>query len=192
MASRRAVVWSFARCRCRRVRADFSGGSVSSNGGALLLREVDRKWGLTARVARAIGGGRQRAKVRHEVVAMLCQRVHAVALGYEDLNDHDALRHDEVWCTRRVSETNRWPVPRRYAGSSAGPSGSGRRRFTRPWWSSSSPRTGARRASWCSCNVRAKQVLVRVPWTEDRRSVSAGSNTAPPETQLRSPVWPDR
>ena len=76
---------SFARCRRRRVRADFSGGSISSNGGALLLREVDRKWGLTDRVARAIGDGRQRGKVRHEGVTMVRQRVHAVALGYEDL-----------------------------------------------------------------------------------------------------------
>ena len=65
----------------------FSGDSISSNGGALLLRKVDHKSDLTEQVARAIGDGRQRAKVR--------QRVHAVALGYEDLNDHDALRHDE-------------------------------------------------------------------------------------------------
>ena len=83
-------------CRRRRVRVDFSGGSISSNAGALLLREVDRKSGLTAQVARALGDRRQRAKVRHEVVTMVRQRVHAVAAGYEDLNDHDALRHDEV------------------------------------------------------------------------------------------------
>ena len=86
---------NFSSCR-RRVRVDFSGGSISSNAGALLLREVDRKSGLTAQVARAIGDQRQRAKVRHEVVTMVRQRVHAAAAGYEDLNDHDALRHDEV------------------------------------------------------------------------------------------------
>ena len=72
------------------------GGSISSNAGALLLREVDRKSGLTERAASALGDQRQRAKVRHEVVAMVRQRVHAVASGYEDLNDHDALHHDEV------------------------------------------------------------------------------------------------
>ena len=87
---------SFSRCRRRRVRADFSGGSISSNGGALLLREVDRRLGLTERVARALGDRRQRGKVRHEVLTMVRQRVHALALGYEDLNDHEALRHDEV------------------------------------------------------------------------------------------------
>ena len=64
--------------------------------GALLLREVDRRLGLTARVARRLGEPRQRGKVRHEVVTMVRQRVHAVALGYEDLNDHDALRKDPV------------------------------------------------------------------------------------------------
>ena len=85
----------FSSCRRRRVRVDFSGGSISSNAGALLLREVDRKLGLTDRVARALGDQRQRGKVHHEVVTMVRQRVHAVAAGYEDLNDHDALRHDE-------------------------------------------------------------------------------------------------
>ena len=84
----------FSNCRKRRIRADFSGGSMTSNGGALLLREVDRKLGLTSKVARALGEHRQRGKVRHPVRSMVRQRVHALALAYEDLNDHDALRHD--------------------------------------------------------------------------------------------------
>ena len=87
---------SFSRCRGRRLRVDFSGGSISSNGGSLLLREVDRRLGLTAAVARALGDRRQRGKVRHKVETMVRQRVHAVALGYEDLNDHDGLRDDLV------------------------------------------------------------------------------------------------
>ena len=64
----------FSSCR-RRVRVDFSGGSISSNGGALLLREVDRKLGLTTQMARALRDRRQREKVRHEVVTMVRQRV---------------------------------------------------------------------------------------------------------------------
>ena len=87
---------SFARCRRRRVRADSSGGSISPNGGALLSHEVDRQLGLTDRVARAVGDRRPCTKVRHEVVTMVRQRVHEAALGYEYLNDHDALRHDEA------------------------------------------------------------------------------------------------
>ena len=74
---------SFSRCRRRRLRVNFSGGSISSNGGALLSRELDRHMGLSARVARALGDRRQRGKVRHEVVTMVRQRVDAVALGYE-------------------------------------------------------------------------------------------------------------
>ena len=87
---------SFSNCRKRQVRWNFFGGSISSNGGALLLREVDRYLGLCARVARRLGDFRQRGKVRHEVETMVRQRMLAVALGHEDLNDHDALRHDLV------------------------------------------------------------------------------------------------
>ena len=75
-------------CRIRQVGGSFSGGSISPNGGALLLCEVDQRLGLTAAVARFFGDRRQRGKVRHRVLTMLRQRVHAVALGYEDLNDH--------------------------------------------------------------------------------------------------------
>ena len=88
--------FSLSNCRKRRVRASFSGVSISSNGGALLLREVDRRMGLTGGVARSPGDRRQRGKVCHEVLTMVRQRVHAVALGYEDLNDNDALRDDPV------------------------------------------------------------------------------------------------
>ena len=87
---------SLSNCRKCQVRVNFSGGSISSNGAALLLREVDRGMGLTASVARALGDRRQREKVRHEVVTMVRQRVHAMALGCEDLNDHHALRADPV------------------------------------------------------------------------------------------------
>ena len=87
---------SFPECRRRRVRVNFFGGSISSNGGSMLLREVDRRLRLTMAVARVLGDRRQRGKVRHEVVTMVRQRVHAVALGYEDLNDHDGLRDDLV------------------------------------------------------------------------------------------------
>ena len=57
---------------------NFSGGSISSNGGALLLREVDRRMGLTAAVVRALGERCHRGKVRHQVLTMVRQRVHAV------------------------------------------------------------------------------------------------------------------
>ena len=84
----------FPACRKRRVEARFDGGDVSSNGGVLLLRQADRVLGLTAAVARGLSDGRQGGKVRHRLVDLLRQRVFGIALGYEDLNDHDALRHD--------------------------------------------------------------------------------------------------
>ena len=85
---------SFPACRGRRVEAGFDGGEVTSNGGALLLRQADRRFGLTAAVARRLGDTRQRGKLRHGVADLLRQRIFGIALGYEDLNDHAALRHD--------------------------------------------------------------------------------------------------
>ncbi len=86
--------FSFPPCRGRRVEAGFDGGAVTSNGGALLLRQADRRLGLTAAVARRLGDPRQRGKPRHGVADMVRQRVFGIALGYEDLNDHADLRHD--------------------------------------------------------------------------------------------------
>ncbi len=85
---------SFPACRKRLVEADFDGGEVTSNGGLLLLRQVDRRLGLTAAVAGKLGDERQRGKVRHRPVDMVRQRSYGIALGYEDLNDHGHLRHD--------------------------------------------------------------------------------------------------
>lgn len=84
----------FPGCRKRGVEACFAGGHVTSNGGALLLGEADRRLGLTGAVARRLSDGRQRGKVRHRLVDMVRQRVFGIARGYEDLNDHDVLRHD--------------------------------------------------------------------------------------------------
>ncbi|MCH8240075.1 MAG: IS1380 family transposase [Proteobacteria bacterium] len=86
--------FDFPACRKRRVEADFSGGDITSNGGVLLLRQADRLIGLTASVARRLTDARQRGKVAHGFAAMLRQRVFALALGYEDVNDHAALRFD--------------------------------------------------------------------------------------------------
>ena len=89
-----SLSFDFPACRKRRVEADFSGGDISSNGGVLLLRQADRLSGLTARVARRLIDVRQKGKAEHRFAAMLRQRVFGLALGYEDVNDHAALRHD--------------------------------------------------------------------------------------------------
>lgn len=72
---------SFPACRGRRVEADFDGGFVTSNGGALLLAQADRLLGLTAAVARRLGDVRQRGKWCHSVADMVRQRVFGIALG---------------------------------------------------------------------------------------------------------------
>ncbi len=95
----------FPACRKRRVEAAFDGGEVTSNGGALLLRQADRRLGLTASVAGALSDVRQRGKVKHRLVDMLRQRVFGIALGYEDLNDHAALRHDGALQTATGRDT---------------------------------------------------------------------------------------
>lgn len=80
----------------RRVEADFSGGHLSSDGGALLLREMDRRDGLCEKLARCFSDARNQAHVEHSVPVMVRQRVLGLALGYEDLNDHDRLRTDPL------------------------------------------------------------------------------------------------
>ena len=89
----------FPACRKGRVEASFDGGEVTSNGGVLLLRQADRLLGLTRAVACRLPDGRQGGKVRHRLVDLLRQRVFGIALGYEDLNDHDGLRHDVAFQT---------------------------------------------------------------------------------------------
>ena len=80
----------------RQVVGAFDGGAVTSNAGATLLREADRAIGLTAKVARCFRDGRAAELVVHNIETLVAQRVHAIALGYEDINDHDELRHDPV------------------------------------------------------------------------------------------------
>lgn len=78
----------------RKVAAIFSGQTITSDGGGVLLRAADEAIGLLPRVARLFADSRRRASCAHSVENLLRQRVYALALGYEDLNDHDELRHD--------------------------------------------------------------------------------------------------
>lgn len=84
----------FPNCKRRKVEADFKGGSVSSDGGLLLLQKADRRLGLLQEVARHLNDPRRQASCTHDMESMLRQRVFALCLGYEDLNDHTDLRAD--------------------------------------------------------------------------------------------------
>ena len=80
----------------RKVAADFSGGTLSSDGGVLLLRQVDINLGLTQCLAQCFRDSRQQVYVDHSVRQLLAQRLYGLALGYEDLNDHERLRLDPL------------------------------------------------------------------------------------------------
>ena len=80
----------------RRVTSQFDGGTMTSDAGGLLLRETDRRLKLLPRLAQCFLDGRDPARVQHSVGEMLAQRVYGLALGYEDLNDHEQLRQDPM------------------------------------------------------------------------------------------------
>jgi hypothetical protein len=80
----------------RTMSASFDGGSLSSDAGLLLLREVDRKLCLTRRLASCVTDSRDLSKVRLSVEEMLRQRIFGIAAGYEDCNDHDSLKSDPM------------------------------------------------------------------------------------------------
>ena len=88
--------FTFAKHFRRQVSARFDGGVISSDGGALLLREVDRRINLLPRLAACFEDRRDPERIEHQVGELVSQRVYGLALGYEDLNDHDELRRDPV------------------------------------------------------------------------------------------------
>lgn len=86
----------FGRVSGRQVVVDFEGGEITSNAGALLLGRVDQATGLIARLAGCFQDRRDPVLIEHSLRTLLMQRVVGMAMGYEDLNDHDQLRGDPV------------------------------------------------------------------------------------------------
>jgi len=80
----------------RQVVAEFSGARLTTEGGSLLLRQAERKIGLLRRVAACFTDYRQPERIEHRLEEMLAQRIYGLALGYEDLNDHEQLRQDPL------------------------------------------------------------------------------------------------
>jgi hypothetical protein len=89
----------FGRVGRRVIEADFSGGELSSDGGLLLLRQVDQHLGLSRMAAAAIPDPRDPERIRHGLRDLLAQRLYALCCGYEDLNDHKTLRGDVLMQT---------------------------------------------------------------------------------------------
>jgi len=91
-----AESFDFGTVEGRAVEAAFDGGLVTSDAGALLLGAADRSIDLVDRFASCFHDERRADLIEHEVATLVGQRVFAIALGYEDLNDHDELRHDPM------------------------------------------------------------------------------------------------
>src|SRR5438105_12376934 len=91
-----ADLFGFAPIEGRAVVAAFDGGMMTSEAGAMLLGAADRTIGLVARFAGCFTDHRAADLVEHPVASLVGQRVFGIALGYEDLIDHDQLRHDPV------------------------------------------------------------------------------------------------
>jgi hypothetical protein len=89
-------LFDFARVEGRAVVASFDGGKITSDAGALLLGATDKALGLISRLAGCFQDSRDPIYTVHSVQTLLMQRIVGIALGYEDLNDHDELRHDPV------------------------------------------------------------------------------------------------
>ena len=112
--------FEFAPVEGRKVVSGFDGGSITSDGGAGV---ADRVLGVAGRFAGCFRDVRRQELFEHEVKTLVGQRVFGIALGYEDLNDHDVLRHDPVMAvlagklTAHRGIMRRWPASRRFEPS---------------------------------------------------------------------------
>ena len=95
----------FPALKSRKVQVDFQGGEITSDAGGLLLRQVDRRLGLTRRLDRILDDPRRQGSCQHRQLHLYRQRVYGLALGYEDLVDHDPLRHDPALQTAVESDS---------------------------------------------------------------------------------------
>lgn len=89
--------FGFEACGRREIVARFDGGTITSDGGALLLRQTDRRLNLLPRLADCFLDGRKQELVKHSLQEMLAQRIYGLALGYEDIHDHEQLREDPLF-----------------------------------------------------------------------------------------------
>jgi hypothetical protein len=89
--------YAFGSLERRAVVADFSGGQITTDGGVILIAQLDQYYRLSERVAACFSDGREASRVQHELKDIVAQRLYGLVQGYEDLNDHDTLRHDPMF-----------------------------------------------------------------------------------------------
>src|SRR5580704_639881 len=103
----------------REIRGQFDGGSITSDAGGLLLREVEKRTNIIGQFASCFSDYRDPELVEHGVAELLAQRIYGLALGYEDLNDHEELRRDPLLAVL-VEKEDLTVKQRRGGGSDAG------------------------------------------------------------------------
>ena len=91
-----ADLMTFGQLKRRKIEANFQGGAISSDGGFMLLRQLDRRLGLSKAVAQGLHDPRDPDRIVHTMQDLVAQRLYGMCCGYEDLNDHDRLRHDPL------------------------------------------------------------------------------------------------
>ncbi|QFS50658.1 Spore coat polysaccharide biosynthesis protein SpsF, cytidylyltransferase family [Nostoc sphaeroides CCNUC1] len=79
------------------VVVNFQGGQVTSDAGLSLIAELDRKLQITSRLARCFQDYRSSNRIDHSIENLIAQRIYGLVMGYEDLNDHEELRHDPMF-----------------------------------------------------------------------------------------------
>jgi len=124
----------------RNVVGQFDGGAISSDAGALLLREVEQRVKIIHQFAKCFSDYRSEILTEHSVEELVAQRIYALTLGYEDINDHDELRHDPLLALLMKTSTTMM--------------NSATIRFWRSWWASTIPKA----RPGCACVIGAK------PW----------------------------
>jgi hypothetical protein len=89
--------YAFGQLERRQVLADFSGGQVTTDGGLILVAQIDQHYRISERLAACFSDGRDPTRVQHQLGDLIAQRLYGLVQGYEDLNDHDLLRHDPMF-----------------------------------------------------------------------------------------------
>ena len=105
MTSRYIPQLSFSFYRHRPIRADFSGGQITSDAGLLPLRAFDHRHGLTRGLLQCVCDSREEERVRHSALSLFRQRLYQIIAGYEDANDANRLRHDPAF---QILADQRW------------------------------------------------------------------------------------
>ncbi len=91
--------FEFPGLKRRQIVSQFSGGAITSDAGGILLRQIDRRIGLTKSILGVLHDPRRQRSCAHSLLSLIRQRVYGIALGYEDLNDHQTLRNDPAFQT---------------------------------------------------------------------------------------------